>query len=527
VSSIKKYRSNTAESRRGEPEGKNGNLNILLVFPEYPETFWSFKHAIKFVSKKSVHPPLGLLTVAAMLPGEWNKKVIDLNVQRLADKDVKWADYVFISAMTVQQKSVRAVIKQCNGLGTKIVAGGPLFTVNHKEYLGVDHFVLNEAEKTLSPFLEDLKHNRAKRIYSSAEFPDMERTPAPLYELINMKSYVSMDMQYSRGCPFHCDFCDITALYGRNVRTKTKEQVIAELDKLYSLGWRGNVFFVDDNFIGNKVKLKQIILPAIMDWMQKHKNPFVFSTEASINLADDEELMTMMVLAGFTGVFVGIETPEEDSLGECSKFQNKKRDLIESVKKLQSFGLEVVGGFIVGFDNDPPSIFKRQIDFIKESGIITAMVGLLNAPKNTKLYQRLQNEKRLLRDHTGDNTDFSINFVPKMEYKKLIEGYDNIIKGIYSCKPYYQRVLNFLKEKKKLLSLEKRHPLPKKQKNAGFKLCHISAFLKSIFILGLKDKGRLYYWKLLFWSLFRCPKLFPTAITFAIYCFHFRKIYST
>jgi len=509
------------KTKQLSPKSKSeSEMKILLLYPEYLDTFWSFKHALKFISKKAVNPPLGLLTVAAMLPKEWTKKVIDTNVQKLKDKDIEWADYVFISAMTVQKESVKKIVERCKAHNAKIVAGGPLFTTSHEDFKDIDYFVLNEAEITLPMFLEDLRNNRAKHIYSANEFPDIEKTPVPLFELITMKEYVSMNIQYSRGCPFNCEFCDITALFGRKVRTKTKYQILAELEKIYNLGWRGGVFFVDDNFIGNKFKLKKEILPAIINWMKQHKYPFVFSTEASINLSDDEELMQMMIDAGFNSVFVGIETPDENSLVECKKFQNQNRNLVDSVKKIQSFGLEVTGGFIVGFDNDPPSIFQKQIEFIQKSGIVTAMVGLLNAPKNTGLYHRLKKEKRLLKDISGSNTDLSLNFIPKMDHSKLIEGYKKIIREIYSAKPYYARVKSFLREYKPSKKLRFHFGLIR------FHFGYSGALFKSMWFLGLIDKRRKYYWKLFFWSLFRRPRLFPLAITFAIYGSHFRTIFA-
>jgi len=486
--------------------------NILLLYPEYPDTFWSFKHALKFISKKAVYPPLGLLTVAAMLPGEWDKRLIDMNVQRLNDSDIEWADIVFISAMAVQKKSVKKIVDRCRAFGVKIVAGGPLFTASYEEFDGIDHFVLNEAEITLPLFLDDLKKGTARHIYSSGEFPELNETPVPLFELANMKRYASMNIQYSRGCPFNCEFCDITALFGRKVRTKSAAQILAELDRIYELGWKGSIFFVDDNFIGNKLKLKKEILPAIIDWMREHRHPFTFSTEASINLSDDDELMQLMVDAGFNSVFVGIETPDEESLAECNKFQNQHRNLVDSIKRIQRYGFEVTGGFIVGFDNDAPSIFQRQIDFIKKSGIIIAMVGLLNAPKNTRLYNRLKKENRLLKNITGNNTDLSLNFVPRMDRGKLIDGYKRILRELYSSKPYNERVKDFLREFR-----------PRTKPRLG--LGHSVALFKSMWILGIKNKGRRHYWNLFFWSLFKRPKLFPSAITFAIYGYHFRTIF--
>ncbi|MHB8339441.1 MAG: B12-binding domain-containing radical SAM protein [Ignavibacteriaceae bacterium] len=488
-------------------------MNILLVYPMYPDTFWSFKHALKFVSKEASFPPLGLLTIASMLPKDWNKKLVDMNASELKDKDILWADYVFISAMSIQSVSVDDVIQQCKKLNTKIVAGGPLFTSSPENYLNIDYLILNEAEITLPEFLIDLSQGKAKQKYTSDQWAEITTTPLPLWDLISINNYTSMNVQYSRGCPFDCDFCDITVLYGRRPRTKTKEQVLAELDALYITGWRGPVFFVDDNFIGNKVKLKKEILLAIAEWNDKNKNPFYFNTEVSINLADDDKLMHLMVKAGFEAVFIGIESPNEESLIECNKLQNRNRDLLLSIKKIQQSGLEVQGGFIVGFDNDPPTIFDRLTNFIQESGIVTAMVGLLNAPNGTKLQKRLITEGRMLKDFTGNNTDFSINFIPQMNSEVLIDGYKKILDTIYSPKYYYERVMRFMKDFE-----------PKKKKVFHLNPNYILALFKSIFKLGVVGEERIYYWKLFFWSLFRKPQLFSLAILFTIYGFHFRKI---
>jgi radical SAM superfamily enzyme YgiQ (UPF0313 family) len=488
-------------------------LKILLVYPHYPDTFWSFRHALKFISKKAAFPPLGLLTVAAMLPKWWEKKLVDMNVTALTDKDLKWADYVFISAMVVQRDSVKEVITRCQKLNTKVVAGGPLFTTGYEEFDGIDHFVLDEAEITLPLFLEDLNKGCAQHIYTSNERPDIGQTPIPLWSLLNMKKYSSMSVQYSRGCPFNCEFCDIIILNGHKPRTKDRDQILAELDAIYNQGWRGGVFIVDDNFIGNKRKLKLEILPAITEWMDRRKQSFALFTEASINLADDEELMRLMVNAGFNRVFVGIETPNEESLVECNKFTNINRDLVASVKKIQNHGLEVMGGFIVGFDSDPISIFKNQISFIQNSGIVTAMVGLLNAPRGTRLYQRLKQENRLLKSFTGDNTDCSLNFIPKMNYETLINGYKHVLHTIYSPRHYYQRVKTFLKE----------YRPPKRKVVFQFKFHFIEAAIKSVWILGIKEKGRRYFWKLFALTLLRHPRVFPLSMSLAVYGFHFRK----
>ena len=488
-------------------------MKILLVYPQYPDTFWSFKHALKFVSKKAAFPPLGLLTVAAMLPEDWEKNLVDMNVDKLTNADIEWADYVFISAMAVQTKSVNDVISRCRSLGTKIVAGGPLFTTGYHKFEGVDHFVLGEAEVTLQPFIDDLLSGNPRRLYSSDERPAINKTPVPLWSLINMKHYSSMNLQYSRGCPFDCEFCDIVLLNGHTPRTKGKEQLIAELDALYENGWRGSLFVVDDNFIGNKKKLKAETLPALIEWRKSKRFPFAMCTEASINLADDDELMELMVAAGFDVVFIGIETPNDESLIECSKYQNQNRSLVESVKKLQHFGLEVQGGFIVGFDNDPESIFQTQIDFIQKSGIVTAMVGILNAPTGTKLYNRLKNEGRLLASFTGNNTDYTLNFKPVMDTEKLLQGYKQILDAIYSPRAYYERIRIFLKEYN-----------PQRTSPGKIHMHQIKAFFKSIWYLGIKEEGKRHYWKLFVSYLVKSPPKFARFILLAVYGYHFRKV---
>jgi len=488
-------------------------MRVLLIYPKNSDSFWSFKHALKFIGKKAPQPPLGLLTIAAMLPQEWQKRLVDMNVTPLRDRDLQWADAVFISAMSIQRVSAREVIERCKAAAVTTVAGGPLFTTEPDDFRDVNHLVLGEGEIALPQFLEDLENGRAERVYTSREHAGLEKTPVPLWELVDMRKYAFMNVQYSRGCPFDCDFCSISSLFGHKARTTNTARLLVNLDALHSRGWKGEVFFVDDNFIGNKARLKKEVLPGLIQWMQSNGRPFTFSTEASINLADDEELMRLMVLAGFDAVFVGIETPNEDSLLECNKLQNRNRDLLESVKRIQNAGLQVTAGFIVGFDHDPPSIFESVSTFIQNSGIVGAMVGLLNAPCNTRLYRRLVDEGRLLATPTGDNTDFSINFVPKMDYDTLIKGYRAIIKSIYSPKPYYERIRRFLQDYR-----------PFQDKTFRLKFSHVRALLRSIVMLGIIGKERVCYWKLFLWTAFRRPRLFPLAITFAIYGQHFRKV---
>jgi radical SAM superfamily enzyme YgiQ (UPF0313 family) len=485
-------------------------MKVLLVYPEFPDTFWSFKHALKFIHKKAAYPPLGLLTVGAMLPEEWSKRLVDMNVANLTEKDLMWADCVFISAMAVQRESARQTIARCKEVGLKVVAGGPLFTSEYERFEEVDHFVLNEAELTLPSFLSDLEQGCTRRVYQSPEYADIKETPSPLWQLADLKRYASMSVQFSRGCPFNCDFCNVTALLGHRTRIKNTTQIIAELDSIYNSGWRGQIFFVDDNFIGNKKYLMSELLPALINW-QKDKKGVPFNTEASLNLADDEPLMEMMVDAGFDAVFIGIETPDEKSLAECNKKQNKNRNLIESVKHIQRTGLQVQAGFIIGFDNDTPSIFQRQIDFIQKSGIVTAMVGLLQAPTGTKLYQRLKQEGRLVGLMSGD-TDGTTNIVPRMDLKALSDGYKKIIGHLYTPKNYYKRVKTFLREYK----------APKIVTPLDFQ--RFLAFFRSGIRLGIFGKERFQFWKLLLWTLVQRPGLLPLAVTLSIYGHHFRKI---
>lgn len=488
-------------------------MRILLVYPKCPDNFWSFRHILGIMAKKSGFPPLGLLTVAAMLPMEWEKRLIDMNVSSLKDKDLLWADYVFVSAMVVQKASAEEVISRAKGAGAKVVAGGPLFTMAHEEFKEVDHLVLNEAESTLPLFLRDMANGQAKHVYTSTEWPDVAKTPLPLWDLLDMRKYAAMSLQYCRGCPFDCEFCDISVLNGHKPRTKNADQFVRELDAIYKRGWRGSVFVVDDNFIGNRRKLKAEVLPAIIEWSKARGYPFLLATEVSVNLADDDELMGLMSRAGFDTVFVGIETPDEKSLAECGKFQNSGRDLVAAVKKIQNHGFQVQGGFIVGFDSDTPSIFQRQIEFIQRSGIVTAMVGLLNAPRGTRLYERLRGENRLLNDPSGSNTDFSINFVPRMDRRVLVTGYRNVLDTIYSPKMFYERVQTFLREYK-----------PNRYRRALFGANDFLTAVRAMMVLGVKERGRRRFWRLLLSTLLRHRRSLREALTVSAYGVHFRKV---
>ncbi len=486
-------------------------MNLLMVYPEFPDTFWSFKHALKFVNKKVSNPPLGLMTISALIPQNWNKKLIDTNIIALKYEDIEWADLVFLSAMDVQRGAAEKIINRVKTHNKLLVAGGPLFTEDYMQFPEIDYFVLNEGEITLPEFIHDFIGGHAKRIYQTDQYADMKQSPCPDLSIINMNDYDCMSIQFSRGCPFNCDFCNVTALLGHEPRTKSTAQILAELNQLYASGWRRNIFFVDDNFIGNKKVLKEEILPALIQW-RKGKTGCLFLTEASINLADDPQLMKLLVKAGFTSVFIGVETPDEQSLNGCNKKQNTKRDLISDIHEIQRAGIQVMAGFIVGFDSDSPTIFNRMIEFIQKSGIVTAMVGLLQAPNKTELYRKLEEQGRIIKEMTGDNADGTTNIIPIMDASLLKEGYFKILDQIYSPKLFYQRIKTFLREYQPTKS------------SVTIELNEVIALIKTIILMGFNPREAWHYWNLFFWALFTCPQKFPLAITLTVYGYHFRRV---
>lgn len=486
-------------------------MKILMVYPDYPATFWSYKYALNFVSKKSSYPPLGLLTVSSLLPGHFRKKLVDMNVHKLTDNDLDWADMIFISAMDIQKERTREVIERCRDKGKMTVGGGPLFTIQPEAFPDIDHLVLDEGEVTVPRFLEDLSRGTLKRVYSSKKRPDIRKTPVPDWSLINFKNYATILVQYSRGCPFKCEFCDVAILNGRTPRTKSSLQVLNELDSVYNLGYRGAIFFVDDNFIGNKKAVKEM-LASLIEWQEKRDYPFTFLTEASVNLAEDQQLLEMMSLANFNKVFLGLETPSKESLTESGKLQNVNCDVEQAVRTIQHHGMEVMGGFILGFDSDiRPSVFNNLVQFIQNLGVVTAMVGLLNAIPQTPLWKRLAQEGRLLGDMSGSNTDATINFIPKMDRDKLINGYRNVLANIYSPRQYYQRVDIFLNNYN-----------PRARTRIRFR--EIRALCKSIFKIGIFSRCCFHYWRLLIKTLLKKPRAFPVAVEMAIIGHHFRKL---
>ncbi|MCA1849663.1 MAG: B12-binding domain-containing radical SAM protein [Acidobacteria bacterium] len=488
-------------------------MRALLVYPEFPNTYWSFKHALPFAAKRSAYPPLGLLTLSSMLPHTWEKRLVDMNVRRLRDADLEWADIVFASAMIVQQDSLREVVDRSKARGVRIAVGGPFVSTGMKHVADADFLFPGEAETTVPEFLRDLEMGIPQHVYQTGEKPDLTESPIPDFGLAQMSRYSSMAIQYSRGCPFNCEFCDIIEIYGRVPRTKTNEQMLSELDALYRTGWRGPLFIVDDNFIGNKKNVRKL-MPDLCEWMERHKHPFRLFTEASVNLADDDELLALMKRANFRRVFLGIETPVEESLKETQKSQNTRRSLIESVRKIQSYGMEVMAGFIVGFDSDPADIFQRQIDFIRESAIPMAMVGILSALPDTQLWRRLRKEGRLLGEGEGTNTEASLNFVPKMDRQTLIDGYKKIMRTIYSPSEYYERVRTSLK----LTAASGYSPAK------AFKKEYVLGFFRVLFKLGMFDSSRKEFWRFLRRVYSERRDLIGDAIVLAVMGYHFRKI---
>ncbi len=484
----------------------------LLVYPEMPPTYWSMKYALPFIHRRAALPPLGLLTVAALLPQDFELRLVDMNVEPLTEEMLSWADLVFSSSMLIQKESLQRLIGRCREHGVPHVAGGPYPTGSFQQIEGVDHFVLNEAEITLAPFLEDLARGRAGRVYTDTARPDLSLTPPPRFDLLRPSCYASMALQFSRGCPHHCEFCDIVELFGHRSRTKPAAQFIQELELLYRQGERGPLFLVDDNFIGNSRDVK-VLLPELTQWQRARHYPFSLYTEATLTLAEDDALMAGMAEAGFSMVFLGLETPDRATLAATGKGQNLHSDMLEAVRRIQARGLEVSAGFILGFDSDPEDIFERQTRFIQEAAIPTAMVGLLTALPHTRLARRLEAEGRLLGESQGDNThDLRLNFLPRMELGTLLAGYKRVLSEVYSPDRYFARCLRLLK------SLQP-HPAAFRRIQLG----ESRALLRSLLVQGFSTYAWT-YWAFLLKGLWAHPRRIADLVTMAVKGHHYFRM---
>jgi radical SAM superfamily enzyme YgiQ (UPF0313 family) len=419
--------------------------NILLVYPEFPPTYWGSQYYLPLIGKKAAMPPLGLITIAAMTPEGYQFRLVDLNCEDLDDADLEWADLVCLSAMLTQKSSLFRVAARCRAAGKLVVFGGPYPTACSEECVPhCDVQVLNEGEITWREFIEDLERGSYKPVYTTHDKPDVTKTPVPRFDLLNLDHYAMLVVQFSRGCPYLCEFCDITVMFGRRPRTKTPAQMLTELDAIYETGFRGVIFIVDDNFIGNKKEAKKFLVE-LSAWNVRRKHPFFFGTEVTVNLADDAELMDLLVKANFIWVFMGIETPSIESLKETRKFQNMKGSLVDRMKEIQGAGLLTYGSFIVGFDSDTTDIFDRQIEFITDAAIPNAMIGPLVALPGTPLYTRMKSSGRLIEDMTGDEErtlgSGYTNIVTIIPRKELLEGHLRVIRTLYDPDAYFSRAI--------------------------------------------------------------------------------------
>lgn len=484
----------------------------LILYPEIPPTYWSFKHALSFQGKASAYPPLGALTIASFFPtSEWEVRLIDQNVKKLKDKDIKNSDFVFISAMNIQEASAVESIERAKRLRKKTILGGPFVSTHLPATRLADHRVEGEAETIMPILLEDLVNGTTKEYYIADKKPDLSITPLPRLNLINPNKYSAMSAQNSRGCPHNCEFCDITKIYGRKPRVKPINNFLAELDQLYNSGWRGSVFVVDDNFIGN-LPIVRKNLPLITQWQKNKDYPFKLFSQATIGIPED--VLEEMVQAGFKKLFIGIETPVEASLRETKKTQNTRYNLLDKIEQIQKKGIEVMAGFIIGFDNDPPNIAELQEEFIKQSAIPLAMLGLLTAVPGTQLYKRLEQESRIIGSTTGNNTDGTLNFIPRLDKNKLVSDYKALMQKLYSPGEFYGRALSFLARTKESIKVGYEHISPR----------DIIAGLKSVIIQGVFDKDREHYWDYVANVARNYRERFSEAITLAVMGYHFRKV---
>lgn len=489
-------------------------MRVLLLYPQFPKTFWSFEKILELVDRKVLLPPLGLITVAAILPQTWEFKLVDCNVRDVTEAEWDWAECVILSAMIVQQQHLSGLIREAKQRKKLVAVGGPYATSVPDAVLaaGADFLILDEGEITLPLFVEAIQNGDTQGIFrANGEKPSVTETPIPRFDLLELDAYDSMSIQFSRGCPFQCEFCDIIVLYGRKPRTKTPQQLIAELDRLYELGWRRSIFMVDDNFIGNKRNVK-LLLPELKQWMVEHQYPFAFNTEASVDLAQDPELMQGMVECNFNSVFLGIETPDEDSLQLTKKFQNTRNSLADSVWAINRAGLRVMAGFIIGFDGEQTGAGDRIIEFVEQTAIPTAMFGVLQALPNTALWYRLEKEGRLLNRQVEGNQMTLMNFVPTRPVEEIAEEYLNAFWTLYEPGRFLDRTYRHFLQMA---------PMPFEAPGKLPSLIELRALMLVIWRQGIKRNTRWKFWHHLFSILKRNPKVWDRYLVTCAHAEHF------
>jgi radical SAM superfamily enzyme YgiQ (UPF0313 family) len=493
-------------------------MRVLLLYPLFPKSFWSFDKALELIGRKVSLPPLSLITVAAILPQTWEFRLVDRNVEYETEADWYWAELVLISGMIVQKSDMLHLISQAKRRHKPVAIGGPYVTSvpEAAQDAGADFLILDEGEITLPLFVEALERGETSGIFrANGEKPDVTSTPVPRFDLLDLKAYSDMSVQFSRGCPYQCEFCDIIVLYGRKPRTKTPAQLLAELQALYDLGWRRSIFVVDDNFIGNKRNAK-VMLRELIPWMAERGYPFSFSTEASIDLAQDQELLDLMIAANFSAVFLGIETPDTDSLSMTQKFQNTRNSLMESVQTINRCGMRVMAGFIIGFDGEKPGAGDRIIDFVEATAIPQALFSMLQALPTTALWHRLEKEGRLLAtdDEANIHQTTLINFVPTRPLEEIAQEYVRCFWDLYEPSRYLARVYRHFLEMK---------PKPHKKKFKLPELVEVRAMFIIAWRQGIKRSTRFQFWRQLFSIVQHNPKVFQHYLVNCAHLEHFME----
>jgi radical SAM superfamily enzyme YgiQ (UPF0313 family) len=464
------------------------NLKVLLIWPKFPPSFWGFEGVLQMLPEAAMTPPLGLITVAALCPASWSLRLLDHAFDQISDEDYRWADLVMVSAMHAQRADTEAILGRARALGKRTFIGGPWASSEPEKLERIaDHVMVGEAEEVFAAIARELEEGTASAVYRVADKPDMSHSPIPRFDLLRREMYTSMPVQFSRGCPFQCEFCDIITIYGRKPRMKSPTQLIAELDTLRTLGWRNEVFIVDDNFIGNAKNALQLARE-LADWGDRNDRVFSFYTEASVDLAERPELMAAMVEANFMYVFLGIESPSAEALKSTKKFQNLRKDNLEQIRIIQESGLWVLGGFIVGFDSDDETIFERQREFIERAGITWAMAGMLQAPPTTPLYDRMKKEGRLVEDSDATSNFSAPNFRTVMPLPALLNGLSGLLFDLYTPEAYFQRAFR---------SLQVWNTRPTQKPPELPMSYNLRILLRSLWTQGVRSSYRTAYWKFL------------------------------